>query len=319
MNEETNDSAAAYCPNCQTPLAGQYCYHCGQNQRGMDRFFWSLVSEAFENIFSFDSRTARTLFALFLRPGFLATEYVAGRRARYIQPLRLYLIASILFFLFLSAQNLFSAQSPVTFMSDGAGVEVSTQDSEQQAEQNAEKDAAYVEADSTLNNIHANIQLPGLTAEQNTKLGNKLEAQTRKAVELAKEDPRDLISMLLDIAPPVLFVLLPIFALILKLAYLGSGLYYTQHLILAVHNHSFIFLALLLEGLLTPVEQSIGTEIPSTVLSIWIPIYMYMSLLRVYGQGYFITLLKFTGLGLIYFTLFSGTFLLSLLAGVMTL
>ncbi|NQV65148.1 MAG: DUF3667 domain-containing protein [SAR86 cluster bacterium] len=319
MNEETNDSAAADCPNCQTPLAGQYCYHCGQNQRGMDRFFWSLVSEAFENIFSFDSRTARTLFALFFRPGFLATEYVAGRRARYIQPLRLYLIASILFFLFLSAQNLFSAQFPVSFIIDGAGVEASTQDSEQQTEQDAEKDAAYVEADSGIDDIHANLQLPGLSAEQNTKLGNRLEAQARKAVELAKEDPGELISMLLDIAPPVLFVLLPIFALILKLAYLGSARYYTQHLILAVHNHSFIFLALLLEGLLAPVEQSIGTEIPSTVLSIWIPIYMYMSLLRVYGQGYFITMMKFMGLGFIYITLFSSTFLLSLLAGVMTL
>ena len=285
----------------------------------MDRFFWSLVCEAFENIFSFDSRTARTLFALFFRPGFLAAEYVAGRRARYIQPLRLYLIASILFFLFLSAQNLFSAQSPVTFITDGAGVEVSTQDSEQQPAQDTEKDAAYVEADSAIDDIHANVQLPGLSAEQNTKLGNRLEAQARKAVELAKQDPSELISLLLDIAPPVLFILLPIFALILKLAYLGSGRFYTQHLILAVHNHSFIFLALLLEGLLTPVEQSIGTEIPSTVLSIWIPIYMYMSLLRVYGQGYFITMVKFMGLGFLYITLFSSTFLLSLLAGVMTL
>ena len=285
----------------------------------MDRFFWSLVSEAFENIFSFDSRTARTLFALFFRSGFLAAEYVAGRRARYIQPLRLYLIASILFFLFLSAQNLFSAQSPVTFITDGAGVEVSTQDSEQQPAQDTEKDAAYVEADSAIDDIHANVQLPGLSAEQNTKLGNRLEAQARKAVELAKEDPSELISLLLDIAPPVLFILLPIFALILKLAYLGSGRFYTQHLILAVHNHSFIFLALLLEGLLTSVEQSIGTEIPSTVLSIWIPIYMYMSLLRVYGQGYFITMVKFMGLGFLYITLFSSTFLLSLLAGVMTL
>ena len=285
----------------------------------MDRFFWSLVSEAFDNIFSFDSRTAKTLFALFFRPGFLAAEYVAGRRARYIQPLRLYLIASILFFLFLSAQNLFSAQSPVTFITDGAGVEVSTQDSEQQPAQDTEKDAAYVEADSAIDDIHANVQLPGLSAEQNTKLGNRLEAQARKAVELAKEDPSELISLLLDIAPPVLFILLPIFALILKLAYLGSGRFYTQHLILAVHNHSFIFLALLLEGLLTPVEQSIGTEIPSTVLSIWIPIYMYMSLLRVYGQGYFITMVKFMGLGFLYITLFSSTFLLSLLAGVMTL
>jgi len=285
----------------------------------MDRFFWSLVSEAFENIFSFDSRTARTLFALFFRPGFLAAEYVAGRRARYIQPLRLYLIASILFFLFLSAQNLFSAQSPVTFITNGAGVEVSTQDSEQQPAQDTEKDAAYVEADSAIDDIHANVQLPGLSAEQNTKLGNRLEAQARKAVELAKEDPSELISLLLDIAPPVLFILLPIFALILKLAYLGSGRFYTQHLILAVHNHSFIFLALLLEGLLTSVEQSIGTEIPSTVLSIWIPIYMYMSLLRVYGQGYFITMVKFMGLGFLYISLFSSTFLLSLLAGVMTL
>jgi len=75
----------------------------------------------------------------------------------------------------------------------------------------------------------------------------------------------------------------------------------------------------LLEGLFTPLEQLAGTQIPSTLLSIWILIYMYMSLLRVYGQGYFVTTMKFAILGLIYVALFSTAFLLSLLAGVMRL
>jgi hypothetical protein len=96
------------CPNCKTPLHGQFCSECGQNQKGIDRFLLTLVNEAFEDLFRWNSRAWRTLFGLMFKPGFLSKEYFKGRRARYVQPIRLYFITSIVFFVVLSVVNFFS-------------------------------------------------------------------------------------------------------------------------------------------------------------------------------------------------------------------
>jgi len=337
----------ALCPNCQTLLHGKFCAKCGQNQQGMDRFFLSLVAEAFDNIFSFDSRTARTLFALLLRPGLLTSEYFAGRRARYIQPLRLYFIASLLFFLFLSIQNMLS-EPPTLVVSDS---EVAAQDQQPNV---AQVDTAIDEAPTDtlldiqfdgpndaenqrpsedtksqlteLEEIHtgineatADLHFDALSDEQNQQLSRSLKNQLNKAATMGFEDPRSVIGIAIDIAPPVLLVLLPFFAMALKLAYLGSRRYYTEHLILAVHNHCFVYLIYLVENALKPIETLLGSNVLPIIVICWMPLYMYMSLKKVYQQGYFLTAVKFLGLGAVYFILFLIAFLISLLAGVLTL
>ena len=90
------------CPNCGNDLFGQFCYVCGQNQKPPDRLLFTIINESFDDIFGSDSKTGRTLFSLWFKPVFLTNEYFAGRRAKYIQPFRLYLITSIFFFAFLS-------------------------------------------------------------------------------------------------------------------------------------------------------------------------------------------------------------------------
>ena len=133
------------------------------------------------------------------------------------------------------------------------------------------------------------------------------------------EDPRTIIAVAIDIAPPVLLVLLPFFAMALKLAYLGSRRYYTEHLILAVHNHCFVYLIYLVENTLKPIETLLGSNILPIIMVCWMPLYMYLSLRKVYRQDYFLTAVKFLGLGAVYFILFIIAFLISLLAGVLTL
>jgi len=275
---------------------GPFCYACGQKQQGVDRFFLSLVGEALDNIFSLDSRTAKTMFGLFFRPGFLTSEYFAGRRARYIQPLRLYLIVSLVFFLILSIENL-TSETPMMQIDDKDPVA---------AQPKADADAAS-ETSSTPNRINSHINLPWLSAEENHELDQRLENQIHKAIALVKADPQQAMADVIDAAPPLLFILLPLFAFLLKLIYIGSSRYYTQHLILAVHNHSFMFLALLLAQLL------------SGIVLLWAPIYMFLSLRKVYGQGYFVTTLKFIVLVLCYQFLFITVFAMGILANVMTL
>lgn len=88
----------AACRNCATPLAGRWCHACGQDSRDPLRDFGALSAEFLDNVIGWDSRLVSSLRLLFGAPGALTSEFVAGRRARYLGPLRLYLIASIAFF-----------------------------------------------------------------------------------------------------------------------------------------------------------------------------------------------------------------------------
>lgn len=88
------------CRNCDAPLAGRWCHACGQDSRDPVREFPLLAAEVFDALAGWDSRLGRSLRSLFGRPGELALEFLAGRRARYLGPVRLYLIASLGFFAF---------------------------------------------------------------------------------------------------------------------------------------------------------------------------------------------------------------------------
>ena len=87
------------CANCGTPLAGEYCNHCGQRHEPHVHSVGHFASEAFESITHADSRLWRTLWFLLAKPGRLTSEFFAGRRVSYLPPFRLYLVISVIFFL----------------------------------------------------------------------------------------------------------------------------------------------------------------------------------------------------------------------------
>ncbi len=87
------------CPNCGTPLHGQYCWQCGQRSRVRLITLWELLRDAVGDLFELDSRLWRSLKPLMFKPGLLTSDYLAGRRARYMPPFRMYLVLSIIFFL----------------------------------------------------------------------------------------------------------------------------------------------------------------------------------------------------------------------------
>ena len=88
---------ASACENCQTPLQGGFCHVCGQNAHNPLRSFGHAVEEVFESFWHLDGRIFRTLRTL-LSPGKLANAYLAGHRAPYVAPLRLFVILSVLTF-----------------------------------------------------------------------------------------------------------------------------------------------------------------------------------------------------------------------------
>jgi hypothetical protein len=89
------------CMNCNVPLTGRFCHICGQKDDDLRRPFWTFFRELLDNTFSADSRLLKSLILLVLVPGGLTRAYLMGRRARFVPPLRLYLVASVSFFLIL--------------------------------------------------------------------------------------------------------------------------------------------------------------------------------------------------------------------------
>jgi hypothetical protein len=290
------------CPNCETELQGQFCYHCGQNQKPPDRFLYNIINEAFDDIFGSDSKTGRTLLSLFFRPGFLTIEYFAGKRARYIHPFRLYIITSLVFFFFLS---LISTIYPKT--------EIVINDTEKKETTEWVKDI-----DESL--IEFNIGW--LSQEQNDYARTAIGSQATKAINRYKDNPGDLAGEFIELVPQVMFFLLPLFAMMMTFFYLGSGKYYSEHLVLAVHNHCFLFLALLFTQVLDLYATSsiaVVVELLNAAVSLWIPFYMYLSLRTAYGEGYFLSFIKFSLCSLSYFGLFVLGVLFAFFWGVMTL
>lgn len=87
-------AAPALCANCGTVLAGPYCCRCGQHVADYHRSVWRFLADFFDNTFCWDNKFLLTIVPLVKQPGFLTREFMAGRRARYVHPLRLFLFTS---------------------------------------------------------------------------------------------------------------------------------------------------------------------------------------------------------------------------------
>jgi len=146
----------------------------------------------------------------------------------------------------------------------------------------------------------------------NDWINDEIEESPQKGKEI-EANPNLIIDKIFDVLPVTMFILLPLAALLFKFWYLFAGKYYIEHLILALHNHSFLFVVLLLSltlnslaGWQEPAEEG---PVTTTVLWIsiaiytWIPLYFLFSLKRVYRQGWTMTLAKYFVISLSYLIL----------------
>jgi len=146
----------------------------------------------------------------------------------------------------------------------------------------------------------------------NDRINDEIEGSPKKAEQI-NENPNLIIDKVFDILPATMFVLLPVVALIFKFWYLFAKRYYVEHLIFSLHNHSFIFVTLilmLLADLVADLLISYGNTAAATgvqwlmvITGIWIPVYLLISLRTVYQQNWFLTLGKFFVIGISYVTL----------------
>src|SRR6266568_5217780 len=87
-----------HCENCGAELAGPHCAQCGQAAIDYRRSFRHVIVDVLDSFLNWDSKFFATIGLLIVKPWRLTNEFLAGKRVRYLHPLRLYLLASILFF-----------------------------------------------------------------------------------------------------------------------------------------------------------------------------------------------------------------------------
>jgi hypothetical protein len=179
---------------------------------------------------------------------------------------------------------------------DGLGVTVTT-DNEDEEEEDC--------TDWSLDDVES--QAPEWLARRLTP--ERLQALCEKVVA---DDGAALADKLKDNIPAALFVLLPLMAFVLKLLYPLSKRYYVEHLLFVVHFHAFFFLMLILQmlfsrlGALLALPENI-VAITLVMTSLYVPVYLYKAMRRVYGQRHLVTIPKFLGVVAAYFVGILGT------------
>ena len=91
------------CLNCKSVIYGRFCHVCGQENIEPKETFWGLLTHFVYDVTHFDGKFFDTTKYLLFRPGFLALEYLRGRRASYLNPIRMYVFTSAFFFIIFSS------------------------------------------------------------------------------------------------------------------------------------------------------------------------------------------------------------------------
>lgn len=339
-------AGSAQCLNCGTVLQGPFCHYCGQPDRNFLRFFPVLLRELLEDFVDFDSRFMRTMRPLLFKPGKLTRDYLDGRRFRYTPPLRLYIFSSIACFFVAALLAADIIQIGGERDADGdvvSGIRIGVADDPElrealdrlDPETRQEVDEALRqvteeregegedEGDETINingepwDRETNpIDIEWLPGWVNDWINDEIEQSPAKGREI-EQNPDLIKEKVFDVLPATMFVLLPIVALLFKFWYLFAGKYYIEHLIFALHNHSFLFVVLLISllfGALADWAEPAGAGRMTTAstwlnvaMGVWVPVYFLVSLKRVYQQGWFMTVTKYCLIGISYVLLLSLT------------
>jgi hypothetical protein len=306
----TTGAPSTTCLNCAAPLAGPFCSQCGQRDIPPYPSVRELVVDAFWELSGWDGRFASTVRELVRRPGMLTREFLEGRRARYLSPLRLYLMASLVYFVIAASVpdvRLGSGKSPLFI-----GLKPSPTGSASAPERVAAAAERAAQTRAQNPDPDPSPEAKPLTAEEKAAVLKDIErapAVARPFLRRAVTDPAGFRRGLLQTMPRMLFVLLPIFAAIVAIFYRRRK--YPEHLYFAIHLHAFIFLALAMVGVLKFTRFAPLVAVGGTIALLWIPTYATLAFRRAYGGGLGRTVVKEIGIGVIYLAASFLAFLLT--------
>jgi hypothetical protein len=345
-----------HCENCGAQLTGRYCAQCGQAAIDYRRSFRHVIADVLDSFLNWDSKFFHTIGLLIAKPWRLTNEFLAGKRVRYLNPLRLYLLASILFFFAVNygARGLHVDPSKLG-PKDRAEIEADLKKEDLPPEARAKLERLLREpspppapavppasgapslprASSPAVEASAPAAPPKETfgpvtdrpfvifdagTKPSTPFEQWLEARAKDKMGEHGTKMGLFISTLFSNLPYMMLCCIPLFAFVLKVLYIRRHIFYIDHLIYALHIHTFAYTGIMLIVLAT---IGLNRAVPGTIAGwaialLWIAfvVQIFLSIRRVYRQGWFISTFKFFVGGFIYmivlFLALAATFFITL-------
>jgi len=328
---KTQRPPITHCENCGAQLHGHWCAQCGQPAIDYRRSFRYVIVDLLDEFLNWDSKFFRTLGLLVIRPWKLTNQFLAGHRVRYVHPLRLYLLASILFFFAVNywAKSLHLQPGKIT-SKDRAEIE-----SALDAQNLTPEQRAKVERSLNMANISPEVAaimaakgkdttpeetgIPQATptsretatppaffqsGNPSTPFEKWIETRAKEKIGEHGTNLQLFAKTLISNLPYMMLCCIPLFALVLKILYIRREVFYIDHLIYALHIHSFAYLATILIILATIGLSSVasGASAGWIIALLWITFaaQILLSIRRVYRQGWFISIFKFLFGGFVY-------------------
>ena len=312
------------CENCGAQLVGYYCAQCGQAAVDYRRSFRHVIADMLESFLNWDSKFFATIALLILKPWRLTNEFLAGKRVRYVNPLRLYLLASILFFFAVNfgAKDLRFEPGKLS-PKDRADLETELKDEDLPPAAREKLKALLREsspspASSPSTNTPAPAPSASPTADKQKqeygKIGERpfvfsdgaksstpferwIEARAKEKMGEHGTKMGYFIATLFSNLPYMMLCCIPLFALVLKVLYVRRRIFYIDHLIYALHIHTFAYTGIMLIVLATiGLNRAVPGLIAGWIIALlWIAfvVQIFLSIRRVYRQGWFISIFKF--------------------------
>jgi Protein of unknown function (DUF3667). len=343
-----------HCENCGAQLTGRYCAQCGQPAIDYRRSFRHVLVDVLDSFLNWDSKFFATIWWLIVRPWRLTNEFLAGHRVRYLHPVRLYLLASILFFFALSyLVKSINVKAPEN-LSPEIREEIKTE---------LDKENLTPEQRNKINKAlkFTNVTPRDVIAKEVAKTADKIKKKDAKRALMAtpspsvtpaasaspeespkeeadKESNDDDDSVLqfgssdssdqpknkfakwmqerakakigehgtnaqlffvgfISNLPYMVLCCIPLFAFVLKILYIRKGIYYIDHLVYALHIHTFAYTAIILIGLITMGLNRVAHPVLAGWLIglLWLTftVQIFLSIRRVYRQSWFLSIFKF--------------------------
>jgi hypothetical protein len=327
---EKKEHGEVTCGNCQTIYNGNYCPECGQPAKEFDRPFSFVFYDFLGNIIAIDSRLLKTFIALVAKPGYLTKDFFEGKRVKYSPPFRAFIFLSFVMFLLLQyLTNIGLSKALENNVNKG---KIHLNNINDQIVFDSLKQVLPLNMDSVINTkgletefnfdfdtLHAsknlNSSLLNLADQMSEKLKTtsdpKKQRKLKTYIGLCRS-PEQAIAKILKYISWAFFLLLPIFALILKLFYIRRNQNYVRHLIFSIHLHSFWFMVAICILLLNMIFRNVADWIPM-LLFIGCGVYFIIALKIFYKQGIKKTILKGLLISLVYFFVLTSTVMIAML------
>ncbi|MBO0695315.1 MAG: DUF3667 domain-containing protein [Verrucomicrobia bacterium] len=366
-----------HCENCGAQLEGHWCAKCGQPAIDYRRSFRHVIADLLNEFLNWDSKFFATIGLLLVRPWKLTNEFLAGHRVRYVHPLRLYLLASILFFFAVNYGIKSAHFEPINLSPENradirdrlqqenlapeikakienalGGVEVAPEKRARLEEELKRKDLsaderreiqerlqhgdpvpnARTKIEDAMKNLPPEVrdriqdalkrdspltqgpQQPGQTTPEprendrpdlestsgknaSTPFENWIEGRAKEKMGEHGTKMGLFITTLFNNLPYMMLCCIPLFAFVLKVLYVRRHIFYIDHLIYALHIHTFAYTGVILIVLATIGLNHIapGTVTGWIIALLWIAfaVQIFLSIRRVYRQGWFVSIFKF--------------------------